>query len=1057
MENKNNKQHFLNNFKRCMDLQTDYTDGLSNNEKKSLINLFESCKASYNEESISRYFSFKEYLSKHKISTRMSEKDILVVSQILSKEHLEFNEENIIRAMHLNSLSMKLGLFLYPYKLRHIFHLVRDMSTDEISSLIFGVSKKVMLENGTAEDKNNREKIYGELKKYTYDQFTDVDKEILRLINLSKDNVRGYYLNKGMKPHSTNELLVNLYENIKKRLSEESVELTSLTISEMEALRDFTHVYHSIAKHINEGDQEREYTQKDGSIIRKRRADKVIEDYASRFAKKTADRINNRQAISLGKALASLTKTSEKFGESETLTAEELGDALENTNSLLERLNDTKVNIVRTILQEYGNELNNQYADNPNFNGEINEAISKKIIKRCSSILIKEPSAIYESTQFLLGNNLKTVNNSTKDRFKKFAKEYDEDFKKVFEDEVIGADSAYNIMGNIRVDNIRPHHHLKYMNTKASIYTLLSVKNILKKTKFFINNIYDAIAPKDIEKVSFDKKIQYLTNNGYDVNTFLDGDNISTIFAANLAQTTFKNPIDENFVSNIATLSKIISGEDIQNIIRHNFRFLLQNPQILNNSIMALTKDAGGNKELFKEYFEMFVNAIPKKLRIESNVIDYKTLSKNYKCITTNNNIYINLTNVNMPEFEQTQEDNSIINTPNDVTPILPTEEKPLDIEKELASLQSYAISNDVTKNTVAEELQDMGKDNFVSPIRAKIKFLKHLDRLLESLENYDDISKLNELKNDLAMKEMDLADQLFILDKASLSYFRREREGKIIKESKHNYKEVTQNQQDHSAYMQILNHLGLKPNPSDELYSTLTTKMELDNAETERLVREKKTRKANERDFELIKLENTMLNELIEKLNGIIAQKSIQQAKDGVVTDEDTNSVDSQNVESQEQVETNQEVADNNTEDHNTKDNNTENNNQENSSSQTQEKKQGKKQDKKPQVTLANRNARIAELEHKIKKQWDKLLINRHYFQESTGKIITNWENSIRHSYFSKLLNRIKNDDKEYQDLTGESLYEALVRYFESNRGFRGSYVNLTNETLGLSRDIID
>ena len=42
MENKNNKQHFLNNFKRCMDLQTKYTDGLSNNEKKSLINLFES-------------------------------------------------------------------------------------------------------------------------------------------------------------------------------------------------------------------------------------------------------------------------------------------------------------------------------------------------------------------------------------------------------------------------------------------------------------------------------------------------------------------------------------------------------------------------------------------------------------------------------------------------------------------------------------------------------------------------------------------------------------------------------------------------------------------------------------------------------------------------------------------------------------------------------------------------------------------------------------------------------------------------------------------------------
>ena len=75
----------------------------------------------------------------------------------------------------------------------------------------------------------------------------------------------------------------------------------------------------------------------------------------------------------------------------------------------------------------------------------------------------------------------------------------------------------------------------------------------------------------------------------------------------------------------------------------------------------------------------------------------------------------------------------------------------------------------------------------------------------------------------------------------------------------------------------------------------------------------------------------------------------------------------------------------------------------------------------------------------------------------KENGKIITNWENSIRHSYFSKLLKRIKNDDKEYQALTGESLYEALVRYFENNRSFRGSYVNLTNETLGLSRDISD
>jgi hypothetical protein len=33
------------------------------------------------------------------------------------------------------------------------------------------------------------------------------------------------------------------------------------------------------------------------------------------------------------------------------------------------------------------------------------------------------------------------------------------------------------------------------------------------------------------------------------------------------------------------------------------------------------------------------------------------------------------------------------------------------------------------------------------------------------------------------------------------------------------------------------------------------------------------------------------MLNELIEKLDGIIAQKSTQQAKDGVVTDEDNSS----------------------------------------------------------------------------------------------------------------------------------------------------------------------
>ena len=374
----------------------------------------------------------------------------------------------------------------------------------------------------------------------------------------------------------------SLYEAVKRhgKIKNESLEI--MLESEVEKLYNLAGVYSALARHFNEDPST---PNRSADYVMGKRLASLIEDGEEII-------IDSSMEQRVDQVLSTLESAKDNLPEEEKFTAKELQQLFRKVTSLVYTTDAVKTQGVRVVLRSYLDELKSR-AEDPKAKEFLSEATAKKIILKAGTLLNQTAESLEEATMFMLGNTAREVfkkrGNGAGERNKK-RKEFAENFP------------------GFKVDGFTIEKQLYLIKNNPSSLININILNIIQANTEIVNLLAEAFGVGKTKTQA--EKVIALREIGIDPERLIHADNVVDLLQRKRASEKFSG--SQNIVLNIKTLSKFMPPIDIQKIVKHNYAFLYQNPEWINQKLKEIYKKNSKDYKGLKHDFEALVNSFYK-------------------------------------------------------------------------------------------------------------------------------------------------------------------------------------------------------------------------------------------------------------------------------------------------------------------------------------------------------------------------------------------------------------------------------------------------------------
>jgi len=524
---------------------------------------------------------------------------------------------------------------------------------------------------------------------------SDIDDRILysRLAEIDAKFKEVYKSRKEYKIPRLDITIKSVYEAVKRHSDQKNEDVNLFLDSEIEKLYDIACVYAVLVKHFKENPE-----------VDERVADKVIaEKFATLISNNPKIPVDKELGARVDKFLTSLSEVSENLPEEEVFSAEELRALIKKVPSLLYATDEAKSTGVRKVLREYLDELSAR-AEDENAKAYLSQTSAKKIVLNVGSLLEQDAECLDEATSFMLGKSASEVLRSKQELGRGIR-----DAKK--------AEFAKNFAG-LKIEGFTVEKQLYIIKNNASVLPSINLLNIMNSN----NEVLDILAEGfDLDTgLNQAQKIQALREIGIEPEKLIHADNVVDLLQYGRARVgSDKRPLA---ISNIKTLKKIMPPQDLQKIVKHNYAFLCQDPEWVEEKLTEIyikhQKDYKGLKEEMEGLVNSFYRYQDPKSATKGSVTEQagQTRGQRDAFKFDNDKDYIDL---NLFAFGG-MEDADKIKTKKSVKEELSRENYREKLYFELAELKKYLDAKQENKiarpepNTIARHLSDynMGRDD---------------------------------------------------------------------------------------------------------------------------------------------------------------------------------------------------------------------------------------------------------------------------------------------------------------------------------------------------------
>ncbi len=308
------------------------------------------------------------------------------------------------------------------------------------------------------------------------------------------------------------------------------------------------------------------------------------------------------------KALTSSNIAREGFMPGEALTESEVCKLILHTKSIILLTSQEKVFGAIKVLRKHLQQVNDKFED------KFKDVKIKDIFLNSGSILAVKTNTLQDTSTLLLGGSISDLQGSGKHRNGKTL------LKMMFPN--------MHIEGIMEEDK---QHAI--LQSRRSIFIALNTNSLANATKSMVNCLFSALNLNETNTETFYEKVYKLEELGFNFETIFTADNIydifPSVFTTGKVSKVTNEDLQSNFKENILTLNKIIDVSTLQDVIKHNFKLLVDNPKSLKQKLEEIYLEYSQTKDYdkYQEDIENLLNTPPKNKSISKTTTGKKPAS----------------------------------------------------------------------------------------------------------------------------------------------------------------------------------------------------------------------------------------------------------------------------------------------------------------------------------------------------------------------------------------------------------------------------------------------
>lgn len=295
--------------------------------------------------------------------------------------------------------------------------------------------------------------------------------------------------------------------------------------------------------------------------------------------------------------------------ENELFDSDDLVNLITHTPSLVATANRRKLEGARRALNMYIDRVMDM-SDKP----VLKDFSTKDIFLHAGTILNLKENVIRTNIDLLLGKSMGELS-------------YDITDTNTDSIRAIKKRLLKYIFPNLRIQGMDLNKHMYALKTRNTIMSNLNTNSLYDAAQALVDTLCAGYNVPVNYNDNINTKNNKLKRIGINVDELFTGDNIFDLFPSKFISTravkfdSNGNPTGEQkeFIDNIRLLSRLISSDTMQEIIRHNFTFLTNNNETIRKNVVRIFMSAKSQKELLAKFETFINNAIAKKLDSDGN------------------------------------------------------------------------------------------------------------------------------------------------------------------------------------------------------------------------------------------------------------------------------------------------------------------------------------------------------------------------------------------------------------------------------------------------------
>ena len=301
-------------------------------------------------------------------------------------------------------------------------------------------------------------------------------------------------------------------------------------------------------------------------------------------------------SVAIEKLLTALTAPSiigeRGFKHGEHLSNEELLKLITHTKSLILNSSENKVYSAVSVLREYINKVKQTFANSE----KLAKVKIKDIMLGSGSVLIVHPKTLHNTSKMLLGESLNKIISSNVNA-ELSPKKY----------------ILLHMFPNLKINGIMDEEKQNaILNNNRSIFAALNTSSLYRASELLANCFFEGLNLKSNSTEDFCDKVFALAEVGVDFEEMFTADNIFEIFQSKFisSKQDKDNNVQNKVTKNIETLSKILNIQDLQEVVHHNFKFFMQDGDVVKNELCEILKQYSidNDKDNLKLRVETWLN-----------------------------------------------------------------------------------------------------------------------------------------------------------------------------------------------------------------------------------------------------------------------------------------------------------------------------------------------------------------------------------------------------------------------------------------------------------------